>query len=40
MGWVSPYGCPEDGQQAFDERAKAIKEFENLIVTIQKNFDF
>jgi hypothetical protein len=40
MGWVSPYGCPEDGQQAFDERAKAIKEFEKLIVTSQKICDF
>ena len=39
MGWVSPYGCPEDGQQAFDERSKSIKKFEDLIITIQKNFD-
>jgi hypothetical protein len=40
MGWVSPYGCPEDGQQAFEARAKSIKEFEELIITIQKKFDF
>ena len=28
MGWVSPYGCPEDGQHAFDSRAKSLKRLE------------
>jgi len=40
MGWVSPYGCPEDGQQAFDNRAGWIKELKDVVSGIQSNFDF
>ena len=39
MGWVSPYGCPEDGQQAFDSRAECLKQMSQIIVSITSNFD-
>ena len=39
MGWVSPYGCPEDGQQAFDNRAKCLEELSTIIDGINSNFD-
>lgn len=40
MGWVSPYGCPEDGQQAYENRNQAIEKFKSMIAGIQSNFDF
>ena len=39
MGWVSPYGCPEDGQQAYDNRANCINDLSHIIESIEKNFD-
>jgi len=39
MGWVSPYGCPEDGQQAYDNRSNSINKLSHIIETIEKNFD-
>lgn len=40
MGWVSPYGCPEDGQQAYDNRSNCINKLSGVIEKIEKNFDF
>ncbi len=40
MGWVSPYGCPEDGQQAYDNRSNCINKLSEIIESIEKNFDF
>ena len=40
MGWVSPYGCPEDGQQAYDNRLICINKIANIISSVEKNFDF
>ena len=40
MGWVSPYGCPEDGQQAFDNRSEMIKKLNDFVSNIRSNFDF
>jgi len=37
--WVSPYGCPEDGQQAYDKRANSINQLSHIIESIEKNFD-
>ena len=31
MGWVSPYGCPEDGQQAYDNRSNSINQLSHII---------
>ena len=31
MGWVSPYGCPEDGQQAYDNRSNCINILSGVI---------
>jgi hypothetical protein len=39
MGWVSPYGCPEDGQQAFDNRAKCLEKLSEIVDSINTNFD-
>jgi hypothetical protein len=39
MGWVSPYGCPEDGQQAYDNRSNSINQLSHIIETVEKNFD-
>jgi hypothetical protein len=39
MGWVSPYGCPEDGQQAFDSRAQSLDSLSKTISEIKNNFD-
>ena len=39
MGWVSPYGCPEDGQQAYDNRSNSINRLSHIIESIEKNFD-
>ena len=40
MGWVSPYGCPEDGQQAYENRNQSIEKLKSMIAGIQSNFDF
>jgi len=40
MGWVSPYGCPEDCQQAYDNRLICINKIANIISSVEKNFDF
>ena len=39
MGWVSPYGCPEDGQQAYENRSNSINQLCHIIETVEKNFD-
>ena len=39
MGWVSPYGCPEDGQQAYDNRAKCLEKLTTIIDGINTNFE-
>jgi hypothetical protein len=39
MGWVSPYGCPEDGQQAFENRAKSLEQLSKIVDSINSNFD-
>ena len=39
MGWVSPYGCPEDGQQAYDSRAKCLDELSKIVDAINTNFE-
>ena len=40
MGWISPYGCPEDGQQAFNSRAQSLESLSKTISDIKNNFDF
>ena len=39
MGWVSPYGCPEDGQQA-ENRTTCLTALSKIIDTINSNYDF
>ncbi|MBO94852.1 MAG: hypothetical protein CMI32_08155 [Opitutales bacterium] len=39
MEWVSPYGCPEDGQHAYDGRAKCLSEIDSIIERVKGNFD-
>lgn len=39
MGWVSPYGCPEDGQQAYDDRDKCREKLNSIIEAIKNNLD-
>ena len=39
MGWVSPYGCPEDGQHAYDRRSSCITELDSIIEKIKGNVD-
>ncbi len=40
MGWVSPYGCPEDGQQAYDDREKCRSKLSSIVESIKNNLDF
>ena len=40
MGWVSPYGCPEDGQQAYDDREKCRAKLSSIVESIKNNLDF
>jgi hypothetical protein len=40
MGWVSPYGCPEDGQQAYDDRSKCFEKLKSIVEGIKNNLDF
>ena len=39
MGWVSPYGCPEDGQHAYDRRAACLAAIEAVIEKVKTNLD-
>lgn len=39
MGWVSPYGCPEDGQHAFDRRAECLAAIEAVVEKVKTNLD-
>ena len=39
MGWVSPYGCPEDGQHAYDRRAACITELDGIVEKVKANVD-
>ena len=40
MGWVSPYGCPEDGQQAYDDRNKCFEKLKSIVDGIKTNLEF
>lgn len=40
MGWVSPYGCPEDGQQAYDDRSKCFERLKSIVEGIKSNLEF
>ena len=40
MGWVSPYGCPEDGQQAYDDRNKCFEKLKSIVEGIKTNLEF
>ena len=40
MGGVSPYGCPEDGQQAYDDRSKCFEKLKSIVEGIKNNLDF
>lgn len=39
MGWVSPYGCPEDGQQAYDDRSKCFEKLKSIVDRIKNNHE-
>jgi len=39
MGWASPYGCPEDGQHAYDKREKSRERLAATVDKIKKNLD-
>lgn len=39
MGWVSPHGCPEDGQHAYDARRICLEKLNSSIEAIRGNFD-
>ena len=39
MGWVSPHGCPEDGQHAYDARRVCLEKLNQTIDNIRSNFD-
>ena len=39
MGWVSPYGCPEDGQHAYDRRAECLAEIDDIVEKVKANVD-
>ena len=39
MGWVSPYGCPEDGQHAYDRRSACIAELDRIVEKVKSNVD-
>ena len=39
MGWVSPYGCPEDGQHAYDRRTECLAEIDGIIEKVKGNID-
>ncbi len=40
MGWVSPYGCPEDGQHAYDRRAVCLATLDEIVEKVKANLDF
>ena len=35
MGWVSPHGCPEDGQHAYDARRVCLEKLNATIEAIR-----
>ena len=37
MEWGSPHGCPEDGRNAFDQRARLVQHLEKIIQKIEGN---
>ena len=37
MEWASPHGCPEDGRNAFDQRARLVQMLEKTIGKIEAN---
>ena len=37
MEWGSPHGCPEDGRNAFDQRARLIQHIEKILQKIEGN---
>ena len=39
MGWASPYGCPEDGQHAYDKREKSRERLAATVDKIKNNLD-
>jgi hypothetical protein len=39
MGWVSPYGCPEDGQHAYDRRSECLAGIDKIIEQVKANRD-
>ena len=39
MGWVSPYGCPEDGQHAYDRRAACVTALDEIVEKVKANVD-
>ena len=39
MGWVSPYGCPEDGQHAYDKRTECMAKMDRIIEQVKGNVD-
>ena len=39
MGWVSPYGCPEDGQHAYDRRTECLAQIERIVEQVKTNLE-
>ncbi len=39
MGWVSPYGCPEDGQHAYDRRSSCLASLDAIVEKVKANLD-
>ncbi len=37
MEWGSPHGCPEDGRNSYDQRARLIQRLEKTIQKIENN---
>jgi hypothetical protein len=37
MEWGSPHGCPEDGRNSYDQRARLIQHLEKIIQKIEGN---
>ena len=37
MEWASPHGCPEDGRNAFDQRARLIQSLEKTLQKVENN---
>ena len=39
MGWVSPYGCPEDGQHAYDRRTECLAQIDRIVEQVKTNLE-